>query len=476
MNATVLLADDDRSVRTVVSEALTRKGYTVKATSNASTLWDWVLDGEGDVVLTDVFLLDENGLDLIPRIKRRRPQLNVIAMSAQNTMATAVRASERGAFDYIAKPFDLDALIHTIERAIIPRDIKQDDAQIKLDEQPLLVGRSAVMQKIYRTLSRISQSDLPVLITGPAGSGKKTLARAIHEHSRRAKAPFMMVGISHLGADYAEDLFGTVERPGRLSAASNGTLVLNDAADMPKSLQLSLLDILETGDYLPVGGRRRLRFDSRLISISSTDASTLLDEEKLRAELFYRLGVVSIAMPPLRDRLEDIPELSRHLLARLAAGGMPKCQIMSDAFGRMQTYDWPGNVRELDNVLRNLCVLAADHIIDVSLVDQVLARQSITPKHAPAAPVSESLSDSVAQHLEIYFSAHQGRLPPDGLYDRILAEIERPLISRCLQACHGNQIKAAELLGLNRNTLRKKIRELGITVRRGSEPVLRSVA
>lgn len=475
MSATVLLVDDDRAVRAVVSEALSRKGYTVKATGSASTLWEWVLDGEGDVVLTDIFLLDENGLDLIPRIKRRRPQLNVIAMSAQNTMATAVKASERGAFDYIAKPFDLEVLFSTIERAIIPRDFKED-AAVDVDDLPLLVGRSPAMQKIYRTLSRISQSDLPVLITGPAGSGKKTLARAIHAHSRRARFPFVVVGVSGIHQDYAEDLFGTVERPGRLATAGSGTLVLNDVADLPKGLQLGLLDILENGDYLPVGGRRRLRFDSRLISISSRESASLLEDEKLRAELFYRLGVVSVAMPSLRERLEDIPELSRHLLTRLAEKGMPKCQIMSDALARLQAYDWPGNVRELENVLRNLCVLAADHLIDAGLVDQVLARQCIAPRQPQTQPQTQSLSDSVAHHLELYFTAHQGRLPPTGLYDRILAEIERPLIERCLLACQGNQIKAADLLGLNRNTLRKKIRDLGITVRRGSETMLRSVA
>jgi two-component system nitrogen regulation response regulator GlnG len=324
------------------------------------------------------------------------------------------------------------------------------------------------MQAIYRTLARISQSDLPVLVSGPAGSGKKVLARTIHEHSKRKAASFVTVNISALGQDFARELFGTVETPGRLARAGAGTLALNDIADMPRAMQTALEDLVERGEYRPVNSKRSEQLAARIISVTGYDAAGLLEREKIRPELFYRLGVVSIAMPALAERLEDIPELAQNLLARMVQEGAPRCRILPEAIAALQAYDWPGNVRELDNVLRNLCVLATDRIIDAPLVRQVVGgsgQSSIKARHAAA------LSGSVAEHLETYFRTHQDSLPPAGLYDRILAEVEKPLIEKCLAVCNGNQIRAADLLGLNRNTLRKKIRELGIAVSRGESRV-----
>jgi len=478
--ATILIADDDRAIRTVLNEALGRLGHDVKTTGHAATLWRWVADGEGDLIITDVVMPDENGLDLIPRIHKIRPELRIIVMSAQNTLLTAVKATERGAFEYLPKPFDLKELINVVERALkAPAARPSDDEATPVGdngERLPLIGRSPAMQDIYRVLARLMGTDLTVMITGESGTGKELVARALHDYGKRRNGPFVAVNMAAIPRELIEsELFGhekgaftgaTARFAGRFEQAQGGTLFLDEIGDMPIEAQTRLLRVLQEGEYTTVGGRARIRADVRIIAATHRDLKQLVRQGLFREDLFYRLNVVPIRLPPLRERSEDIPALARHFLAQCAKEGLPSKILDPAALDRLKGYRWPGNVRELENMIQRIVALYSQEVIGVDVIEAELG--DVAPAAEPAAPpLDDSLGSAAERHLKAYFSAHRDGLPAAGLYDRVLREIERPLISLSLTATRGNQIKAAHLLGLNRNTLRKKIRELDIQVVRG---------
>jgi len=476
-SATILVADDDRAIRTVLNQALARLGHDVRITGNAATLWRWIADGDGDLVITDVIMPDENGLDLIPRIKRLRPDLRVIVMSAQNTLLTAVKATERGAFEYLPKPFDLRELISVVERALsAPATAPLDDEEVE-DEQLPLIGRSPAMQEIYRSIARLMGTDLSVLITGESGTGKELVARALHDFGKRRSGPFVAINMAAIPRELIEsELFGhergaftgaAQRSAGRFEQAKGGTLFLDEIGDMPFEAQTRLLRVLQEGEYTSVGGRSPIRADSRIIAATHRDLQHLIRQGTFREDLFYRLNVAPIRIPPLRERTSDIPALVRHFAAQAAKEGLPAKLLDEAAMERLRRYRWPGNVRELENMVRRLAALYSQEVISVDVVESELAA---APPETPAeteASTGEGLGSAVERHINEYFVAHKGTMPAAGLYDRILREIERPLIVATLVATRGNQIKAAHVLGLNRNTLRKKIRELDIPVVRG---------
>ncbi len=476
--ATILVADDDRAIRTVLGQALTRLGHDVRTTSNAATLWRWVADGEGDLVITDVVMPDENGLDLVPRIKKIRPELRIIVMSAQNTLLTAVKATERGAFEYLPKPFDLRELVNMVERALtVPRAGGMTAAEAQDDDEQLpLIGRSPAMQEIYRVLARLMGTDLTVMITGESGTGKELVARALHDYGKRRAGPFVAINMAAIPRELIEsELFGhekgsftgaMARGVGRFEQAQSGTLFLDEIGDMPLEAQTRLLRVLQQGEYTTVGGRTPIRADVRIIAATHRDLRQLTRQGLFREDLFYRLNVVPIRLPPLRERTEDISALVRHFFAQAASEGLPNKNLDQAAMERLRTYRWPGNVRELENLVRRLAALYSQETIGVDAIEAELAEA------APAQPSTEALGEenlgsAAERHLRDYFAAHKGGLPPAGLYDRVLREIEKPLIQLSLSATRGNQLKAAQLLGLNRNTLRKKVRELDIDVARG---------
>jgi two-component system nitrogen regulation response regulator GlnG len=472
---TILIADDDRAIRTVLSQALGRSGYHVRATSSAATLWRWVEDGEGDLVITDVVMPDENGLDLVPRIRRVRPDLRVVVMSAQSTFSTALKATQRGAFDYLPKPFDLKELLAVVGRALAaPQAVPAGEGEEPEERLPL-VGRSAAMQEIYRTVARLTTTDLTVMITGESGTGKELVARALHDYGRRRGGPFVAINMAAIPRELIEsELFGhergaftgALNRGvGRFEQAAGGTLFLDEIGDMPPEAQTRLLRVLQEGEFTTVGGRQPIKANVRIVAATHRDLRQSIRGGMFREDLFYRLNVVPIRLPPLRERLEDIPLLARHFLDRARAAGLPSKQLDAGALERLKAHGWPGNARELENLMRRMAALYPQEIIGADAVAAELAEAAVPAEEGPRAP--ETLEQAVERHLAGFMSAHRDGMPIRDLYDRVVAEVERPLLKLALSATRGNQIKAAAMLGLNRNTLRKKLRELDLPVVRG---------
>ena len=476
MNARVILvADDDASMRTVLSQALTRAGYAARVTGTASTLWQWIAAGEGEAVVTDVYMPDGNAFDLIPRIRKLRPDLPITVMSAHSTLATAVTAAELGAFDYLAKPFDLKALLAVVERALqaprAPAAVRPAEAP---DQGPL-IGRSPAMQEIYRTLARLTQTDLTVMITGESGTGKELVARALHAHSKRRNGPFVAVNMAAIPRDLIEaELFGHEKGAftgalnrgiGRFEQAEGGTLLLDEIGDMPMEAQTRLLRVLQEGEYTSVGGRTPIKANVRIVAATHRELRQHIAHGLFREDLYYRLNVVPLRLPPLRERREDIADLVRHFLKAATKSGLPERDIEPAALELLMRHDWPGNVRELENIVLRMVAIHAQETIPADLVAAQLSQVEAQPGVRGGIGGGQApLPGLVEGWLREEFARYGTGLPPPGLHDRILRDVEAPLLRAALAATNGNQVKAADLLGLNRNTLRKKMRELGIAI------------
>ena len=475
---TILVADDDGSIRTVLQKSLTRSGYNVQATSNATTLWKWVSQGEGDVVVTDVVMPDENAFELLPRIKKSRPDLPVIVMSAQNTMMTAITATEKGAFDYLPKPFDLNELANVVERALKSKqtNVSKDAETLRsvYGENLPLIGRSPAMQEVYRVLARLMTTDLTVMITGESGTGKELVARALHTFGKRRNGPFVAINMAAIPRELIEsELFGhekgaftgaNTRAAGRFEQAHGGTLFLDEIGDMPMEAQTRLLRVLQEGEYSTVGGSQTIKTDVRIIAASNKNLKLLIQRGLFREDLFFRLNVVPLRLPPLRERKQDIPDLSRYFMAQAQEQGLSPKSIDQNAFDALMGYDWPGNVRELENLINRCTAIYSDDVITDQHIRQELVEGAKEDTEQPAR--QQTLAEAIDSHISEFFGSFSGELPPTGLYDRFLPDLERPLIIHCLNATKGNQVKAAELMGVNRNTLRKKIKDLGIAVDR----------
>jgi two-component system nitrogen regulation response regulator GlnG len=411
---------------------------------------------------------DENVFDVLPRIRKERPKLPIIVMSAQNTLLTAVNAADAGAFEYISKPFDLDDVTSAARRALSrPADAEASKAQARAmrDERLPLIGRSAPMQEVYRTIARLVGADLTVLILGESGTGKELVARALHELGRRRDGKFVVINLAAVPRERVEtELFGRGEGDlGRLIEADGGTLFLDEIGDMPLDAQTRLLRVIDGTEPVvnPKTGRRP---NVRIIAATNRDLRGLIQQGLFREDLFFRLNVAPVRLPPLRDRDEDIPDLARTFLLRANREGLPAKTIDSSALDRLRAHSWPGNVRELENLIRRMCALYAEELITARIVDRELQ------DHTPAVRSEEgpvTLSMLVERHLAGHFADQPDGVPAAGLYDRVLQEVERPLIQLTLSATRGNQVRAAEILGLNRNTLRKKIQDLGVEMTRG---------
>ncbi|MFD2739321.1 response regulator [Sulfitobacter aestuarii] len=451
MDGTVLVADDDRTIRTVLTQALTRAGCKVHATSSLTTLMRWVGEGMGDVVISDVAMPDGNGLEMLPKIAADRPELPVIVISAQNTIMTAIKASEAKAFDYLPKPFDLPDLMKRTARALEHRGAGSVVRVAPVDgaDQDLpLLGRTPVMQRLYDLVARLVRSDLPVLIRGESGTGKTLIARLIHDFSDRRAAPFVTLSA------------GDLQEPGcgepLLARARGGSLLIEEIGDIVPAAQAELLRMIDAPGEAP----------PRFLATSQADLAAALQEGRLRSDLFYRLSGATLDVPALRERVEDIPLLAAHFLQgneSNAPGPQRLSRAAEQVFAR---HPWPGNVRQLEHAIAQLALTSRDSEISAAEAEQVLGMQTAAAPRE-SGDEDDRLGASVARHLRRYFDLHGAELPPPGLYARILREVETPLIEIGLEKTFGNQAKCAELLGINRNTLRKKITELDIEVTRG---------
>jgi len=418
----ILVADDDAAIRTVLNQALSRAGYEVRSTSNAATLWRWVSQGEGDLVITDVVMPDENAFDLLPRIKKMRPELPVIIMSAQNTFITAVRASEKGAYEYLPKPFDLKELIGIVGRALSePKERARIPAKSQSFESIPLVGRSPAMQEIYRVLARLMQTDLTVMITGESGTGKELVARALHDYGKRRSGPFVAINMAAIPRDLIEsELFGhekgaftgaNARSSGRFEQAEGGTLFLDEIGDMPMEAQTRLLRVLQQGEYTTVGGRTPIKANVRIIAATNKDLRILIQQGLFREDLFFRLNVVPLRLPPLRERSEDVPDLIRHFFELVEREGLPAKQLDQAALERLKRHRWPGNVRELENLARRLAALYPQETIAASVIDAELSQPGMTAADDEAKS-DDGLSSAIERHLSSYFASAPNYRPP----------------------------------------------------------------
>ncbi|MEM9852805.1 MAG: sigma 54-interacting transcriptional regulator, partial [Pseudomonadota bacterium] len=404
-----------------------------------------------DAVVSDVMMPDGNGLDLLPAILKRRPGLPVIVISAQNTVVTAIRASEAGAFDYVPKPFDLRDLLSKVSKALTQSaQPARPPVAVPGNSDLPLIGGSTAMQEVYRIVARVVNTDLNVMITGESGTGKDLLAQALHDLGHRASAQFLRV---NCGTADVASLSSTLTS----ADAQGATIYLDEVSELSSEGQIQLLGLTQSPELRAL--------NPRFVTSSSRNMAQLVNEGMFREDLFYRLNVMPISLPPLRDRLDDIPDLASHFLAESHAQGMPAKTLSKGALEQMRQVPWLGNVRGLKNFIQRLTVLCPEDEVSGTFVAEEL--KSLAAQETRNAPhVSDKLSASVEAHIKRYFDLHGEVLPPPGLYNRVMREVELPLIALSLSATRGNQIRTAELLGINRNTLRKKIRELDIQVTR----------
>lgn len=460
-----LLVEDDSAIATVIEAALEDEGFVITRVASIADRDAALTKAPFDVMLTDVMLEDGDGLATLAKVRREAPIMPVIVLSAQNTLDTAVRASDNDAFEYFPKPFDLDELVQAACQAVGGAQAGEEAApEVPVEGLPL-VGRSAAMQSVYRMITRVLRNDLTVLVTGESGTGKELVAEAIHQLGSRRTGPFVAVNTAAIPANLIEsELFGhekgaftgaIAQAIGKFEQANGGTLFLDEIGDMPPEAQTRLLRALQSGRIRRVGGRQEIEVNVRIIAATNRDLQPLIASGGFREDLFYRINVVPIALPSLRERPEDVEELANHFLAQAADDGLPRRTLSADAVAALEAHTWRGNVRELRNVIYRLAVLARDDLIDAGQLADSLGAESAGSRVAD--PSSAPDFEAAVHHW-----LAEEEPAPGTLYHRALAAFEKPLIEHALSETRGNQLRAAKLLGINRNTLRKRIGELGV--------------
>ncbi len=473
MKPLILIADDDKAIRLILEKKFQKEGYETTSVNNGKDLLKLVKGENIDLVITDVIMEDSNGLDLIPLIHECNKDLPVLVMSGLNTINTAIEATNRGAYEYFPKPFDLEDVFKVIKKALSKDKkevINKKENEEYLDLNLPIIGRSPAMQEVYRILAKVVSTDLTVMIRGESGTGKELVAQALHDYSKRKNKPFIAINMAAIPRELIEsELFG-YERgaftgadnssKGKFEQANGGTLFLDEIGDMPVEAQTRLLRVLQDGCFTSVGGKKLIYTDVRIVSATHRSLSDMINEGLFREDLYYRLNVVPINMPPLRNRSTDIPLLVNHFINKNMELYENNKSISAKALEKLKEYKWPGNVRELENFVNRIITLSPEDVIDFETVNSYLSEiESIIEKNN-----NVSLGASVEKHLKQYFDSHKSSLPAAGLYDRVIREVERPLIIKTLDLVNGNQVKASELLGINRNTLRKKIIYLDIQI------------
>ena len=471
-NKTLIIAEDDESIRLVTSRYLQDLGYKIFMASNLKELWKLIESNKGDVLITDVMLPDGELFDILPQIVQYRENLPVIVVSAKNNLQTAISATKQGAYEYLPKPFDLDELQKLIKKALESKKNVKNKTKIKnKSEKQLIVGRSTAMQDLYKSIARLSQNDLTVMIYGESGTGKELVAKALHKYSTRSEKPFIALNMAAIPNDLIEsELFGHEKgsftgahqkSDGKFKLAEKGTLFLDEIGDMPIDAQTRLLRVLQEGEFTPIGGKEKIQADTRIIAATHKNLSNLIEKGEFREDLFYRLNVVPISIPPLRDRKEDIPELVNHFLDKAKDLKLEPKKFTTESFEILEKYQWPGNVRELENFILKLCALYTDEsIMNEDLTEEIKNLQKIDQQMLDSEnQFSKILENYLSRNINKINKEYQG-----DVYNYFVTELEKVLLLEVLKNKNGNQLKASELLGLNRNTLRKKITELNINI------------
>jgi two-component system, NtrC family, nitrogen regulation response regulator GlnG len=469
MNSRILIADDEDSLRWVLEKGLRQAGYEVTSVKDGAAAIRAVEDEAFDLIFLDVRMPGMDGLTALGKMRERRPDACVVVITAHGTMETAIQAMQRGAYDYLTKPFDLDELLLLAQRALEAGRLTQEVTRLKTGMQEVrefsaLIGRHPRMQDVYKTIGRIAGSDVTVLLRGESGTGKELVARAIHHYSRRAGRPFVAVSAAAIPSTLLEsEMFGHERgaftdakdrRLGKFELAHGGTLYLDEIGDMPLDLQAKVLRALQERTIERLGGHESIRIDVRVLAATNRDLETAMREGKFREDLYYRLNVVTLNLPPLRERRRDIPLLVEHFLAKHGPE-LGERGVAPDALDRLVGYEWPGNVRELENVVQRAMVMATSGVV--------------LPEHLPIGPVSAAASVAVDASLEEIIERKLLECvrglrehASANLYDLMIGLVEKPLLRAVLRETAGNQVRAAQILGINRNTLRKKLTEHGI--------------
>ena len=471
-NKTLIIAEDDESIRLVTSRYLQDLGYEIFMATNLKELWKLIESNKGDVLITDVMLPDGELFDILPQIVEYRENLPVIVVSAKNNLQTAISATKQGAYEYLPKPFDLDELQKLIKKALESKQNLKNKTKIRnKSEKQLIVGRSPAMQDLYKSIARLSQNDLTVMIYGESGTGKELVAKALHKYSTRSEKPFIALNMAAIPNDLIEsELFGHEKgsftgahqkSDGKFKLAEKGTLFLDEIGDMPIDAQTRLLRVLQEGEFTPIGGKEKIQADTRIIAATHKNLSNLIEKGEFREDLFYRLNVVPISIPPLRERKEDIPELVNHFLDKAKDLQLEPKKFTTESFQILEKYQWPGNVRELENFILKLCALYTDdNIMNEDLAEEILNLQKLDQQMLDTDnQFSKILENYLSRNINKINKEYQG-----DVYNYFVTELEKVLLLEVLKNKNGNQLKAAELLGLNRNTLRKKITELNISI------------
>ena len=471
-NKTLIIAEDDESIRLVTSRYLQDLGYEIFMATNLKELWKLIESNKGDLLITDVMLPDGELFDILPQIVEYRENLPVIVVSAKNNLQTAISATKQGAYEYLPKPFDLDELQKLIKKALESKQNLKNKTKIRNEsEKQLIVGRSPAMQDLYKSIARLSQNDLTVMIYGESGTGKELVAKALHKYSTRSEKPFIALNMAAIPNDLIEsELFGHEKgsftgahqkSDGKFKLAEKGTLFLDEIGDMPIDAQTRLLRVLQEGEFTPIGGKEKIQADTRIIAATHKNLSNLIEKGEFREDLFYRLNVVPINIPPLRERKEDIPELVNHFLDKAKDLQLEPKKFTTESFQILEKYQWPGNVRELENFILKLCALYTDeNIMNDDLAEEILNLQKLDQQMLDTDnQFSKILENYLSRNINKINKEYQG-----DVYNYFVTELEKVLLLEVLKNKNGNQLKAAELLGLNRNTLRKKITELNISI------------
>lgn len=469
----VLIIEDDQSMRWVLEKALTNEGYLVDTASGGMDGLSTARRHDVDMVILDILMPDMDGLTVLKRIKESKPFLPVLIITAQNIMANAIEAMRHGAFDYLPKPFDIPVLLEFVARGLALAEgggvqVMASRAPAKTDD---MIGSSSIMEDLFKAMGRVAATEATVLILGESGSGKELVARAIHRFSGRSGGPFIAVNASAIPGELLESvLFGhekgaftgaTETHRGKFELAKGGTLFLDEIGDMSMNLQAKILRVLENREFERVGGHRSIMSDVRTISATHRDLREAVATGEFREDLYYRLNVVSLNIPPLRERKEDIPVLVEYFLRIFAEeGGYPPKRLSENAGKLLVGYPWPGNVRELMNVIRRASVLTQGQIIQT----KDLELDGIAKDGDGEDSFGELLRARIGEIVSTWSHLEEG-----DLYDQLLAQMEKPLFELTMEASGGNQVRAAGILGINRNTLRERLRKYGLLAERGKK-------